>query len=264
MNTIKYRPIVFYLKCFLFTWSFWIGAIFFKKLSILLLLLGLFSPAFISISTVFLSTNEKLKSDFKNKFKLSRMNIKNIVIAVITFFLIVIISVFISLLFDQSINQLYFREDFTFSISGFSALLTILLASIIEEVGWRGYGEDAIAFYVSWFKESIIFGFIWSFWHLPLFWISGTYHFMLKELGILYVLNFLISVIPLGFLTTWVYVKNNRSILSSIIFHIFVNLMQERIGLTAQTKCIETFIIIVFAVIIVKLNKPMFFKKLDI
>ncbi len=143
-------------------------------------------------------------------------------------------------------------------------MLTILLASVIEEIGWRGYGEDAIAAYCSWFKESILFGLIWSLWHLPLFWVEGSYHFMLKELGIFYVLNFLVSVIPLGFLTTWVYVKNNRSIVATIIFHIFVNFMQEKIGITPNTKCIETFVIIIVAILVVKFNKDMFSKKLVI
>ena len=36
-------------------------------------------------------------------------------------------------------------------------------------------------------------------------------------MGIMYVINFLLSVIPLDFLQTWVYVKNNRSMLATII-----------------------------------------------
>ena len=104
-------------------------------------------------------------------------------------------------------------------------------------------------------------GFVWALWHLPLFWIEGTYHYGLKELGILYVLNFLIGVIPLGFLTTWVYVKNNRSMLACIIFHLFVNTMQEKIAMTPQTKCVETIIIFFAAAMIVLANKEMFFEK---
>lgn len=73
-------------------------------------------------------------------------------------------------------------------------------------------------------------------------------------------LNFLVSVSPLGFLTTWVYVKNNRSMLSCIIFHLFVNTMQEKIAVTPQTKCVET-IVVFFAAIVVLTNKEMFFEK---
>lgn len=62
-------------------------------------------------------------------------------------------------------------------------------------------------------------------WHVPLFWIPGTYQYGLKEMGIMYVINFLLSVIPLDFLQTWVYVKNNRSMLATIIFHLFINII---------------------------------------
>jgi membrane protease YdiL (CAAX protease family) len=122
---------------------------------------------------------------------------KYILIAVLIFAVIVTASIGTSVLFGGSINQFSFTEDFSFSIGGTSAFLTILLASCIEELGWRSYGEDAVGAYNSWFKESIIFGCIWSLWHVPLFWIPGTYQYGLKEMGIMYVINFLLSVIPL-------------------------------------------------------------------
>jgi len=93
------------------------------------------------------------------------------------------------------------------------------------------------------------------------FWIEGTYHYGLRELGIGYVLNFLISVNPLGFLTTWVYVKNNRSMLACIIFHLFVNTMQEKIAMTPQTKCVETVVVFVVAAVVILTNREMFFEK---
>ena len=79
-------------------------------------------------------------------------------------------------------------------------------------------------------------------------------------MGIVYVLNLLISVIPLNFLQTWVYVKNNRSMLATIIFHLFINIMQEKINMTPETKCIETFFVVIAAVIIVIRNKEIFFE----
>ena len=130
-----------------------------------------------------------------------------------------------------------------------------------QSSGYRlGYGEDAVGAYNSWFKESIIFGCIWSLWHLPLFWVPGTYQYGLKEMGIMYVINFLLSVIPLDFLQTWVYVKNNRSMLATIIFHLFINIMQEKINMTPETKCIQTIFVAIAAIIIVVIDKEMFFE----
>ena len=268
MGQYKYRPLRFYITCFAVTWVFWIFAAVVSKsgndngISALLMLLGLTAPAVTAVITVLTSGDKALKTDLRRKLiGFYRIKFFSIIEAVIGFLVIVVLSILLSVLAGQSLEQFTFTEDFSFSVGGTSALLTILLAAIIEEGGWRGYGEDSVASYFSWFTESVIFGFVWALWHLPLFWIEGTYHYGLKELGILYVLNFLIGVIPLGFLTTWVYVKNNRSMLACIIFHLFVNTMQEKIAMTPQTKCVETIIIFFAAAIIVLTNKEMFFEK---
>ena len=266
METYKYRPVRFYITCFVTTWIFWIAAAFISRsendngISMILMLFGLLSPAVTAITTVLTSKNKTLKQDLKRKIiGFYRIKPLSILAGIIGFMVIVLLSILLSLLFGQSIDQLSFTEDFSFSIGESSALLTILLAAVIEEIGWRGYGEDSVAAYFSWFTESIIFGFVWALWHLPLFWIEGTYHYGLRELGIGYVLNFLISVMPMGFLTTWVYVKNNRSMLACIIFHLFVNTMQEKIAMTPQTKCVETIVVFMAAALIVATNKKMFF-----
>lgn len=263
MKKYTYRPVKFYVTTFACTWFWWLFAILFNKgiSSDVGMLLGLMSPAVIAVITVFSSKNEALIRDFKNKLTgFYRVKPRNIIEAVVVFALVVVASIGTSVLFGGSIEQFSFTKDFSFSIGGTSALLTILLASTIEEIGWRGYGEDAIASKCSWFKESIIFGLIWSAWHIPLFWVSGSYQFGLRDMGILYVINFLISVVPLGFIQTWVYVKNNRSMLATIIFHLFVNIMQEKINMTPETKCIETIFLFIVAIMIVATNKEMFFE----
>lgn len=268
MERYKYRPLRFYVTCFAVTWTFWVLAAKISKspndngISSLLMLLGLAAPAVIAIITVMTSGSKALKADLKRKIVgFYRIRPFSILAAVVGFIMIVLLSILLSLLAGQSLEQLAFTEDFSFSIGGASALLTILLAAVIEEIGWRGYGEDSVASCFSWFTESVIFGFVWALWHLPLFWIEGTYHYGLKELGVGYVLNFLISVVPLGFLTTWVYVKNNRSMLACILFHLFVNTMQEKIAMTPQTKCVETVVVFFAAALVVLTNREMFFEK---
>jgi membrane protease YdiL (CAAX protease family) len=66
---------------------------------------------------------------------------------------------------------------------------------------------------------------------------------------------------PLGFIVTWVYVKNNRSIFASIIFHFFVNLLQEKVAMTQITKCVETLVLFAAAAVVVITNKKLFFEK---
>ncbi len=268
MTTYQYRPVRFYATCFAATWSFWIVAAILSRtpnangISTILMLLGLIAPSVTAVITVLTSGSDALKQDLKRKIVgFYRIKPIYILLAVLLFTSVVAVSILLSTLYGGSLEQFSFTEDFSFSVGGTSALLTILLASVIEETAWRGYGEDAVGSYFSWFTESIIFGSVWALWHLPLFWIEGTYHFGLKELGILYILNFLISVIPMNFLTTWVYIKNNRSMLACIILHLFVNTMQEKIAMTPQTKCLETLVITGAAALIVLTNKELFFEK---
>lgn len=45
-----------------------------------------------------------------------------------------------------------------------------------------------------------------------------------------------------------------------MVFHLFVNFMQEKIAMTHETKCIETIVITAAAAIIVIANRDMFFE----
>ena len=260
-----YRPKRFYITVFATTWFFWGFAILFNDglINALGMILGGICPATVAIITVFTSKSDALKKDFKRKiFNFWKLKPRYIFAAVLLFSAIVAGSILLSTAFGESLDQFSFTKDFSFTGVGvMSAFATIFLAAVLEEVGWRGYGEDSIAQYCSWFKESIIFGIVWALWHIPLFWIPGTYHYEIREMNVLYMLNFLISVAPMGFITTWVYVKNGRSMLASIIFHLFINFMQEKIAMTQTTKCVETIVVLIAATIIVLTNKDMFFEK---
>lgn len=258
----RYRPVLFFICAYFFTWIFWIPAIFVSEtIGSVLMLIGLIAPAVVSTVFVLVSGSDELKKDLKDKI-IGFYKVKwiNVFWAVIVFALIVIFSVLLSLLFGQSLNQFSFTEDFSFTGVGIgTAFVTITVASIIEEVGWKGYCEDSIGQYMNWFWESLLFGVLWSLWHLPLIFIEGTYQAGLM-VNPLYVINFFISGIPLGYIITWVYLVSDRSILACMIFHLFVNFMQEKIAMTPETKCVETIVVVVATVIIVMCNKKMFFE----
>ena len=258
----RYRPVLFFLMAYIFTWIFWIPAIFTpESISPALMLIGLIAPAAVSTVFVMVSGSDALKQDLKNKlvgfYKVKWMNV---LWAVIVFAIIIVCSILLSLLFGQSLDQFSFTEDFSFTGVGIAgAFASITIAAIIEEVGWKGYCEDSIGNYMNWFWESLIFGALWSFWHFPLIFIQGTYQASLM-VNPLYVINFFVSGIPMGFVITWVYLASDRSILACMIFHFFVNFLQEKIAMTQETKCVETIVITLVTVIIVMVKKDMFFE----
>lgn len=258
----RYRPVLFFICAYFFTWIFWIPAIFVPETTgSVLMLIGLIAPAVVSTIFVLVSGSDELKKDLKDKI-ISFYKVKwiNVFWAVVVFALIIVFSILLSLLFGQSLKQFSFTDDFSFTGVGLgTAFVTITLASIIEEVGWKGYCEDSIGQYMNWFWESLLFGALWSLWHLPLIFIQGTYQAGLM-VNPLYVINFFISGIPLGYIITWVYLVSDRSILACMIFHLFVNFMQEKIAMTPETKCLETIVVIIATAIIVMCNKKMFFE----
>ena len=257
----RYRPVLFFALAYLFTWIFWIPAIWVSEdLGALLMAVGLLAPAVVSTLFVVFSGSDALKKDLRQKIiGFYKVKWLNVLLAVAVFALIVACSILLSLLFGQGTEQFAFTEDFSFTGVGIGgALLTILLASIIEEVGWKGYCEDSIGNSMNWFWESMIFGVLWSLWHLPLIFIKGTYQNGLM-VNPLYVINFFVSGIPLGFIITWVYLVSDRSILACMVFHLFVNFMQEKIAMTPETKCVETIVVTAAAAVIVLANREMFF-----
>ena len=262
MTGYKYRPVLFFVLAYLFTWLFWVPAIFLPEdIGSILMVIGLLAPAVVSTLFIVFSGSKPLKQDLRNKIiGFYKVRWLNVLLAIGVFAVVVVSSILLSLAFGQSLDQFSFTEDFSFTGVGIgSAFITILLASIIEEVGWKGYCEDSIGNYMNWFWESMLFGLLWSFWHFPLIFIKGTYQAGLM-VNPLYVVNFFVSGIPLGFVITWVYLVSDRSILACMVFHLFVNFMQEKIAMTPQTKCVETFVVTVAAAIIVLANKELFFE----
>ena len=256
MNSYKYKPVRYFVYVYLFTWIFWFSAAFVSRqeagqgLGLLLMILGLFVPATVSLLMVMRSGNPALKKDYKDKLSgFYRLNLTNVFLAILLFGAVIVVSILVSLLFGESAEQFSFVDGFSFSVMGMPTLLTLILAALVEELGWRGYAEDSIAFYHNWFTESIIFGFVWSLWHLPLFFIPGTYQNNIMQMNIWFMVNFFVSTFPLSFFMTWVYVKSRRSIFACMIVHFVVNFLQEQIALTQVTKCLETGVFTVFMVL---------------
>jgi membrane protease YdiL (CAAX protease family) len=169
MMKYAYKPVRFYITVFLFTWIFWFAAAIVSRMdgqnamSTVFLLLGLLTPSVTALCTILTSKSAALKKDLNEKLVgLFRVDIKNIVLAIVIFLGIIVVSILLSTLFGQSWVQLSFTGGFSFSIAGTPTLLILILAAFLEELGWRGYAEDSIAFYYSWWKESLIFGVVWS------------------------------------------------------------------------------------------------------
>ncbi|MCR5389819.1 MAG: CPBP family intramembrane metalloprotease, partial [Lachnospiraceae bacterium] len=64
----RYRPVLFFICAYFFTWIFWIPAIFVSEtIGSVLMLIGLIAPAVVSTVFVLVSGSDELKKDLKDK-----------------------------------------------------------------------------------------------------------------------------------------------------------------------------------------------------
>ncbi len=229
----------------------------------LFLAIGLFSPAIIAVIMILKSENkEALKKDFKDRFfRLKDLNLLTIFVMIFLMPLSIIISILISLLMGYPLGQ--FQLELEVTIVGGQMLLSLailFLAPTMEEIGWRGYGVDALRSKHNLFKTTLIFYVLWATWHIPLFFVKDYYQNTLLSPNPYYAVNFFLSIIPLVFIMNWLYYKTNRSIIVLILFHFMVNLSAVILMVDDFTKCIQTFVLTIPAIIIVWKQKDLFFK----
>jgi len=264
-----YKPKAYFLLTFVFTFIFWGAAAHLSfdntsNLYLVFVLLGLVSPFLACLFMILKSKNRLLMYAFLNKlFNLKLINIKMIPFLIFFMPFSVILSVFISFFFGGSPEQLTFSQSFSFSTGFIPVLLILFLAAVFEEFGWRGYGFESLESRYSFFTASVIFSLLWSLWHLPLIFINNTYQYEIFHLNIWYCINFYFSIIPLGIIVSWFCKKNNKSIISAVVFHFIINLSQEALNITQNVKIIQFFVLTFFALLIVWMDRDLFFSKKD-
>ncbi len=218
-------------------------------------------PCIIALIMIFTSHNKILVADFWKRLLLFKISPFYLTMVLFLMPFVVLLSTEISLLFGFSTDQFSLTKELSFlkgsAILGM--LIPLLLAPLIEETGWRGYGVDSLRVYFNLFITSIIFGLLWAVWHLPLFFIKGSYQNELFNLGIIYVINFFVSVFAFGFLMNWVYYKSGRSIPVAILFHSTSNLSMMLWETEPFTKCITTALLGVIVILFIVFDRAFFF-----
>ena len=98
-----------------------------------------------------------------------------------------------------------------------TALFILFLGGGLEEFGWRGYALDRMQNGQNAVVASLVLGFFWGMWHLPLFFIEGT----TQEVIPLW--QFILQIMVLSVLFTWLYNNTAGSLLVAILFHTIGN-----------------------------------------
>lgn len=271
MSIEKYRhPVLFYFLSTAFPWLFWFLAAYLSHLNpgseltrtamSAFCIIGLVCPTIIALVMIY--PDRGLRRDLARRF----FNFGEIrpVYLVLTCFLMpgsILAAQAISLLFGHSAEQFLFADRFSFTAGIFPAWFLIILAPIIEELAWHSYGTDCLRNRFNLFLTSMIFAVYWVLWHFPLSFIKDYYHANLAESGVLYSLNFAVSLIPFVILMNWLYYKSGRNILVAVVFHITAGLFNEIFRTHPDSKVIQTGLLLILSIYLLIRERDFFFRR---
>lgn len=259
----QYHPVRYYLITFLITWVCWLIAAYVSQQPggeasfVMFVIPGMMAPTLTALVLMLAGKNRALWQNITRRLvDLRRVRPASLLPVLLLMPALVIVSILISTLFGQPLSQI--RPSPEFSIGG---LIILILAATFEELGWRGYAMDGLCQGRNYFSATMIFAGLWVFWHLPLFLIGGMYQNELLRSNPLFALNFLVSLVPMAVVINWLYRANRGGISLIIGFHFLLNLWQEVLQMGQVAKCIETVLLVGVAVVVVLLNKSLFFRR---
>lgn len=201
------------------------------------------------------------RNDLLNRF-FNFNNIKPFYIIVTCFLMVtsILFAQTISLLFGHSTSQFALSGKFTFTAGIFPAWFLLFIAPVLEELAWHSYGTDCLRKRFNLFTVSMIFAVFWALWHFPLSFIKDYYQSNLVETGMIYSINFAVSLIPFVLLMNWLYYKTGRNIFVVIVFHITAGFFNEIFSTLPDSKVIQTVILLILSIVIVIKDRNFFFK----
>ncbi|MCP4164317.1 MAG: CPBP family intramembrane metalloprotease [Chloroflexi bacterium] len=100
-----------------------------------------------------------------------------------------------------------------------TAVFILLIGGGLEEFGWRGYALDRMQTGKNAVVASLVLGFFWGMWHLPLFFIESSTQYR----GAIPLWEFVLQIMVLSVLFTWLYNNTQGSLLVAILFHTIGN-----------------------------------------
>jgi membrane protease YdiL (CAAX protease family) len=238
-----------------FAWSllFWFATVYFGGIDrlpgSLLHYVGGAGPIIAALALIHLIENRAMQKDFWIRtFDPRRMSIAWLLVALLMHPVLVGIAGVADVALGGEVQTK--TADLTSLASWGTLIVTVfVLGPLPEEMGWRGVALDRMQAVMSPLGASLLLGTIWSVWHVPLFFIEGTFQNQLIP-GSTRFWIFLATMAPLSVVMTWVYNNTDRSILSAVLIHFTGNLCGALLVKTDQMAALELAALVLAAICI--------------
>ncbi len=246
------------------SWFFWIWVIRFdwnvwKFPAILLGAFGLFGPAIAEIILINSHHDKEQWRDYWQRvFDIKRIGNRWHLVIWVLFPALNAVAILLSVLAGSSLPgfetaKILLSESWRI----FPFVIFILLfGPLPEELGWRGYALDALQAKYNALVSSLILGVIWALWHVPLFFMKGTFQHDQLRFGTVNFWTYIIGPVIISVLFTWIYNNTGRSTLSAILFHFMINLTAELLPLNDQGRVYSLALITVLTIMVVIICGP--------
>lgn len=265
----KYQhPLRFYMLATLLPWACWLIAAYLSHsnsggttiLQSIFAFAGLLFP--IVIAYLMTLPDRELQQDlFGRFFNFKQIKLRYWFVTFFSMLISILLAQAISLLFGYSSSQFHLAKSFSFTSGIFPVWFLLVAAPLLEELAWHSYGTDSLRSRFNLFNTSILFALFWGIWHMPLSLIKDYYHSNLVETGLIYSLNFFISLFPFVLIMNWLYYKTGRNITVTIIFHITAGFFNEIFSTHPMSKVIQTGLLVLFSIYLITNDKKYFFNK---
>jgi membrane protease YdiL (CAAX protease family) len=115
----------------------------------------------------------------------------------------------------------------------------LLGGSLGEEIGWRGFLLPQLLKKNSPLMASLLLGFVWALWHLPIDLYAG-YGFG----GLAAIVARVLTTLPLAILFTWFYLKSSGNLLVAFFLHTSMNVLPD-LGFSQYEDSMILFVIFI-------------------
>jgi len=150
-----------------------------------------------------------VKNNFKHKIKFS------VLLSVSTIQALIFLMIILIVLSKSEVDSIFTLSSWGMLLYYF--LKTLLSGPLGEELGWRGFALMELQKKHAPLKASIIIGFWWGLWHLPIWFTTGFMGIDLMK----YILFFMISIMSTTILMAAFYNLNQNLIIPITIHHNF-------------------------------------------
>ncbi len=235
------------------SWFFWVWVILldwnvWRFPAVLFGAFGLFGPAIAEIILIFYARDkEQWKDYWQRVFDIRRIGKKWFLVILLCFPVLNAVAILIGIIGGSSLPEFETAKNLLskpWSILPY-AIYILVFGPLPEELGWRGYALDGLQARYNALFSSLILGSVWALWHVPLFFMKGTFQHDVLKFATTGFWTYIFGPVIISILFTWVYNNTNRSTLSAILFHFMINFTAELMPLTEQGRVYSTILLLV-------------------